>query len=78
MKLPASQPAERTLIKGKTAHSIRGRLRLSYTGLKYLKNEAREIAHEVSRLPFVKRAAVTPSTGSLLVEYDYELSLIHI
>ena len=72
MKLPASQPAERTLIKGKTAHSIRGRLRLSYTGLKYLKNEAREIAHEVSRLPFVKRAAVTPSTGSLLVEYDYE------
>lgn len=72
MKLPASQPAERTLIKGKMTHSVRGRLRLSYTGLKYLKKEAREIAHEAAQLPFVKKAAVTPTTGSILVEYDSE------
>lgn len=72
MNLPASKPAGRTLIKGHTVHSIKGRLRLTYAGLKYLYDESPEIAHAAAQIPFVKRARVTPATGSVLLEYDCE------
>ncbi len=58
-------------MKSRVVHSLPGRLRLSAEGLQYLKDESRDIAGELARIPGVRLVRITPCTGSILLQYDH-------
>jgi len=51
-------------------HAIPGRIRLRVPEIKGDPARAREVEHQVTGLKVVRRAEVSPVTGSLLVTYD--------
>ena len=57
-------------MKSRVAHSLPGRLRLVSRGLTYLYEQRSEIAQELSAIPGVLSARVTPVTGGVLMTYD--------
>ncbi len=58
-------------MKSRVVHSLPGRLRLSAEGLQYLKDESRDIAGELARIPGVRLVRITPCTGSILLQYNH-------
>ena len=57
-------------MKSQVAHSIRGRLRLRVSGLKYVYDQRLEIAQALAGISGVESAQVTPCTESVLLRYD--------
>ena len=64
---------QQDLMKGRVAHSLPGRLRLTADGLCLLPDEAAEIANALAHIRGVRRARITPRIGSVLLEYDERL-----
>lgn len=62
--------SQEDIMKSRVAHSLPGRLRLVSRGLTYLYEQRREIAQELSAIPGVLSARVTPVTGGVLMTYD--------
>lgn len=55
---------------GEVAHSIKGRVRLCYDGLKYLKSSAPSIQDEIEDVYYIKSARINTVTQSVLIYYD--------
>ena len=62
--------SQEDIMKSRVAHSLPGRLRLVSRGLTYLYEQRSEIAQELSAIPGVVSARVTPVTGGVLMTYD--------
>ena len=57
-------------MKAHPVSNLPGRIRLSADGLKYLFEQRLEIAQALVEIAGVRRATVTPVTGTILLEYD--------
>ena len=57
-------------MKAHPVSNLPGRIRLSADGLKYLFEQRLEIARALVEIAGVRRATVTPVTGTILLEYD--------
>ena len=57
-------------MKAHPVSNLPGRIRLTASGLKYLFEQRLEIAQALVEIAGVRRATVTPVTGTILLEYD--------
>ena len=57
-------------LKGKSVSNIEGRIRIKYTGLKYIQDLYTDLIDQVGSLYYVEYVAVNSVTETILIKYD--------
>ena len=57
-------------LNGKSVSNIEGRMRIKYTGIRYIKDLYTELVDEIESLYYVKYVAVNSVTETILIKYD--------
>jgi len=63
-------------LKGKIVSNIEGRIRIKYSGLKYIQDLYSDLIDEVGSLYYVEYVAVNSVTETVLIKYNNDAKIV--
>ncbi|MDF2595511.1 MAG: cation-transporting ATPase [Clostridia bacterium] len=64
------------ILRGKVIHSIKGRVRLHYEGMRFISEFANEIMKRLQKIHYIQSIEINPITQNILIKYTSDTVLV--